>query len=137
MVLTSIMMFAMWVLGYAIGDIAEVLVALPVGTFVAMLFIILISVPVFDITCWLLRIVIKTLGRNNQKLVAFTRKFHIAVNDPPDSFFIVLMICASTLTLRFIATIDPSALSSPGLLADLIVSSIFWGVLYAMETLAA
>ncbi len=131
------MMFAMWILGYAIGDILEVLVALPLGTIVAMLFLVFILVPVFDITCWLLRMSIKTIGKNNQKLATFTRKLHIAVNDPPDAFFIVLMICATTMTMRFISAIDPSAFSSPGLLADLIVSSIFWCVLYAMESLAA
>ncbi len=131
------MMFTMWILGYAIGDILEVLFALPFGTIVAALFLIFILVPVTDITCWLLRVSIKTIARNNHKLVTFTRKFHIAVNDPPDTFFIGFMICASTMTLRFLATVDPSALSSPGLLADFVVSSIFWGVLFALDKFEA
>lgn len=137
MVAISIMTFALWIFGYAIGDILEVLVALPLGTVVATLFLIFILVPIADITSWMLRLSIKTVGRNNMKLVTFTRKFHTSVSNPPDAFFVLLIVCASSMTLRFLATVDPSALTSPGLMADMIVSSIFWGLLVAMEKLAA
>lgn len=137
MVVISIMTFALWIFGYAIGDILEVLVALPLGTVAATLFLIFMFVPIADVTCWILRLSIKTIGRDNMKLVTFTRKFHIAVSDPPDAFFVLLMICASSMTLRFLATVAPSALTSPGILADLVVSSIFWGLLFAMEKLDA
>lgn len=137
MVVISIMTFILWIFGYAIGDILEVLVAVPFGTIVATLFLIFILVPVTDITCWLLRLSIRTFGRHSQKLVTFTRRFHLAVDDPPDAFFVLLMICASTMTLRFLATVDSSALSSPGLLADVAVSTIFWGLLVALDAFAA
>ncbi len=133
----SVNMGLLWLLGYTIGNLALVVFALPLVTAATTMILIFILVAIVDAVASLLVFSTKTIGRNSKSLRLLTRRFLIAIDNPPDWFFIVLAVTATTAAIRFLAATEANALASPGLLADLIVSSVFWLLLMKIEAMSA
>jgi hypothetical protein len=133
----AVIMGLLSLLRYTIDNLTLVIFALPLVTVATIMVLIFVLVAIFDAIAMLLVFFTKTIGRNSESLRRITRRFLMGMDDPPDWFFMMLLISATTIAIRFLATADVAALASPGLLADVCVSSVFWILLSQIEKRAA
>lgn len=122
----SVMVGAFLLLGYKTGELVTLVLAVPTFAAVIMMAFIFFFVIIVDVLISLLLLSMKTWGKNSNRLRTTTRWLLINAGDPPDLFFIALLIVASTAAIYITAQILPKALTSPSIAADLCISTIFW-----------
>lgn len=122
----AVMTAAFMLLGYATGDFVSALIAVPLFTAVIMMVAIFLLVIGVDLLISLLVFSMKTWGKNSDRLRRVSRWIIVTAGDPPDLFFIAMLILASAVAIRMTADILPKALTSPSLAADFALSTTFW-----------
>ena len=136
LLLLSIMMASVLLLGYSAYNVIAVVFNIFAFASVGLVLLTMLLAVVADILISLLMFYVRTWGRQSNRMRLFTRRMLHAFRDPPDWFFLLLTIVTTTGAIRLTAILLPKYLHSPELLADVVISSIFWLVFLAMTAFA-
>jgi len=134
--LFAVTMGAAVLLGYEINELGVTVATIALGTIACVFFLTLVAGIGFSIVASVLGSLIRTRLGNFNWLRRLTRSVLYAQYEPPSTLLCAIIFVSTVISVHYVCQISPEIATSPGLLADIAVSAVFWVVADRLERYA-